>query len=847
MRKFISIMKYTGAILSFTALMMAVPSCQQEELEDPAFSIEGEASSYNVPFDGNTASNATRFTIRSNQNWEIVPVEEYDWVRPFPDRGENDGYFTFLVEENFTASEREAYFKMLVDGVEQPTLFTVTQETRGEYIDLKETSFVVTYESSTLKIAMEANVELELSCISDDSGADGVWLTMAPEAEQIEDTLVLKVAESALPSPRNGVFSVQKKGSPDVAQEITVMQTGTQELYGLPAVWEFYQRQTEPEYVASFEENNKMEVANKEDNGLGYLSYIEGENKPDNDKFTRVIGGGGDPYVTGAWPDDYWLFDVPAVVPANTVFNISFVTRVSATGHKFWMLEYLDGGEWLPAGEVKTTNETGSEIEYTAALPSAENLTVNTNFKVVNPSTSLQVRFRCVANWQASGAGALSAPNGGTSRLTGDDQAVARISVVATGVGDEAEITTPDLEGDFVVLEGSGEAVNFTVNATENWNLSAGENSAWLNFTPENGSAGEDVTVSVSADPNETGATRRAVLTITAGMSAKSITVIQGAAGAVLEPLISIVGGNSVDVFSKASEVSVNVQANVPVSVDEASLPEWIEYKPGVETKSLVEVSTFNFGISDNISKDPRSGQIRFFNEEYNLESVLTVSQSEFTWFEDDFSWMNPYIQYYEEQAGKKLGRSVEDNDPNGNAPNVYTTESLSGMVNKFFELGYVDLNPEPHVLYPQNNYWKFGKTGNNTGIMLPPLDGMDTPSDVILTFNWSCHRRVLNAGKENEKYETDPVNIVVEVVKDVVMGTASEGEPMVTSSTVVYTSEEFVSEQTPYTMEWQSVSIRLDGISKDTRIQIRPSNMSPDSKAVNRWYIDNIKISPAE
>ncbi len=421
------------------------------------------------------------------------------------------------------------------------------------------------------------------------------------------------------------------------------------------------------------------------------------------------------------------------------------------------------------------------------------------------------------------------------------------ISVIPASAAVPATISVSGLESaNLITFEGTPEnSVSFDVTSDMDYTISA--SARWFSIDVTEGFAGETKTVTVTCEPSTLSSLRNGSITIKSGTSTYTINVVQSAAGSDIEPFISVVGGNSIKVTSQGQELSVNVQANVPVSVDEASLPDWIEYKPGVGTRALVEVSTFNFGISDNISKDPRSGQIRFFNEEYNLESVLTVSQSEFTWFEDDFSWMNPYIQYYEEQAGKKLGRSVEDNDPNGNAPNVYTTESLSGMVNKFFELGYVDLNPEPHVLYPQNNYWKFGKTGKNTGIMLPPLDGMDTPSDVILTFNWSCHRRVLNAGKENEKYETDPVNIVVEVVKDVVMGTASEGEPMVTSSTVVYTSEEFVSEQTPYTMEWQSVSIRLDGISKDTRIQIRPSNMSPDSKAVNRWYIDNIKISPAE
>ena len=829
MRKFVSIMKYIGAILSFTALVMTVPSCQQEELVDPTFSIEGETSLYEVAFDGNTASTATRFTIRSNQNWEIVPVEEYDWVRPFPDRGEDDGYFTFLVEENFSASEREAYFKMLVDGVEQPTVFTVKQATRGEYVDLKETSFVVTYQKATLKIAMETNVELELVCKSDDSGADGAWLTIAPEAEQIEDTLVLKVAESELPSPRNGVFSVQKKGDPEVAEEISVMQTGTEELYGLPAVWEFYQRQTDAEYVASFEDNNKMEVANKDEHGLGYLSYIEGEGKTDNGKFTRVIGGGGDPYVTGAWPGDYWLFEVPAVVPANTVFNISFVTRVSATGHKFWILEYLDGNEWLPAGEVKTTNEPGSEIEYTSALPSAENLTVNTNFKVVNPATSLQVRFRCAANWQANGEGALSAPNGGTSRLTGDDQSVAQISVVATGVGDEAEITTPGLEGDFIVLEGSGEPVDFTVNATENWVLAAGDNSDWLDFTPENGNAGEDVTVSVSADPNETGATRRAVLTITAGMSTKSITVIQGAAGAVLEPLISIVGGNSGSVPSKEDKLSIKLQANVDVFVDENSLPEWIEYTPAAKTKAMVDVLTFDFTVSANKSADNRSGDIRFYNEEYNLETVYTVNQSYFAWFEENFEWLDKWSD--EGGSDGPAGRTVEDDNLDASAPQISTPKvdgvsALEALEAKGYQMLRVraEGKKESECIYLQRNYLKFGKTSYQAGIVLPSIDGISAGEALNINFDWCPMRQ--GSGK------LDPVNLIVEV---------TNGDVVQTFEVPTHGWEN------GHRLEWIHASVPLTGatVTKDTRITIKQKEWGVST--ANRWFLDNIKIVSAE
>ena len=835
MRKFLSIIKQVGAILSFTALMMTVPSCQQEELADPMFSIEGEASSYNVPYDGNTASTATRFTIRSNQNWEIVPVEEYDWVRPFPDRGEDDGYFTFLVEENFSASVREAYFKMLVDGVEQPALFTVTQETRGEYVALKETSFVVTYEESTLEIAMETNVELELVCTSDDSGLDGAWLTMAPEAEQIEGTLVLKVAESTLPSPRNGVFLVQKKGDSEVAQEISVMQTGTQELYGLPAVWKFNGRQDEPGYKESFEENNKVEVANKDENGLGYLSYVEGvdSGKPDNGKFNRIIGGTGDPYVEGAWPGDYWLFEVPAVVPANTVFNISFVTRVSGTGHKFWMLEYLDGNEWLPAGEVKTTNEPGSEIEYTTALITNEYITVNTNFKVVNPATSLQVRFRCAANWQSNGEGALSAPNTGTSRISGKDDAIAQISVVATGVGGEAEINTPDLEGDFIVLEGSGDPVSFTVNATENWTLAADENPGWLRFTPDSGNAGEDVTVSVSADPNETGATRRAVLTVTAGMSTKSITVIQGAAGAVLEPLISIVGGNAQLFSAEEKSLHVEVQANVPVSVDEASLPEWIEYNPTVGTKSMVDIKPFDFTVRANETSSSREAEIRFFNEEYNLESVLTVRQEgSYAYtvaFEDDFSWLQKYVNGYNATDPEKGPVS----DPVGNqlssadgSVNIYSTLGESGLLEELRGKGYIDLNPDDKTIYLQECYFKFGAGGKQSGLTLPVISELNGAA--IVEFDWCAHMGA--SGK------VDAVTITVEIDGPGTVETAS-------GNLNAKISDPIVSTQETGRMFWMPASVKISGATSETRITIRPTNINSEPE-YQRWHLDNIKVS---
>lgn len=593
-------------------------ACVQETPADPYFSIEGDHVSYSVNYEAVEKANAKVFTVRSNKPWELVAAQEYDWLKAFPNKGEGDGQFCFIIKANNSTEAREAIFTLMVGGEAQTTVFTVSQGPRGEFVKADKDNFTLGFTETLLKLKVERNVQIELNTISDDSNANGSWITLADEQPEAEDSLYIKVAESTLLPPRSAKVAIRMVGDEKVADTLAIFQAGTQELYGLPAVWRFNGRQAEEPYKTNWEVNNKV----PSDEGLGTFTFVLNEAQADNGKYKRTIGGTGDPYVTGAWPGDYWLYEVPAVIPANTLLSINFMGRVSATGHKYWMMEYLDGEEWKPVGAVMTSEETGETVEYTNAMQNA-NAPVGGSFKVKNAMTSLKIRYRCMANWQSDPAkgGALAARNGGTARMTGDDNAELRIEVLGTNVGDLADVT---MSAKHVALEGAAESEGtFTFTSTEAWVLTTTDN--WYTFSPERGNANEETTVTVKAiDANATGALRKGKLTLNAGMSVIDVEIVQGAAGSILSPFISVEGGNYFDVTPEAGEYTVNIQTNVEFTASTES--EWITIAPAVESKALVELKPLTFSVAASTG-EARTGKIILKNEEEGVECTLYVVQ----------------------------------------------------------------------------------------------------------------------------------------------------------------------------------------------------------------------------
>lgn len=92
-----------------------------------------------------------------------------------------------------------------------------------------------------------------------------------------------------------------------VTQE-SLAEGGPLEGLDAPVKW-FFNGASGTDYTVpkeQFEQNNKLMASS----GVGYISYFhtfnsDGSLHPNS---TRMIGGTGQPYVTGAWKGDYWLF-----------------------------------------------------------------------------------------------------------------------------------------------------------------------------------------------------------------------------------------------------------------------------------------------------------------------------------------------------------------------------------------------------------------------------------------------------------------------------------------------------------------------------------------------------------
>lgn len=162
-------------------------------------------------------------------------------------------------------------------------------------------------------------------------------------------------------------------------------------------------------------------AATKNEGEIKYVYDLTDNNT--NNKFKLDVESG-NPRCTGPWPGDYWDFATNASAKAGETVEISFETRTSGTGHKYWRLEYLDGTEWKVAGTALKTSEPGSEIVYTHTMNAdgKTNVFVDTKVTYENATSMIEFRFVCAANWKANG-GALSARNGGSARLTVTDPA----------------------------------------------------------------------------------------------------------------------------------------------------------------------------------------------------------------------------------------------------------------------------------------------------------------------------------------------------------------------------------------------------------------------------------------
>ncbi|MBQ3873736.1 MAG: BACON domain-containing protein [Bacteroidales bacterium] len=591
-------------------------------------------------------------------------------------------------------------------------------------------------------------------------------------------------------------------------------------------------------------------------NGLGYIEYVpfdlEHTDTPANPKYKLDVSDNS-PRVTGPWPGDYWLFYGNGAIKAGSEVHIAFESRTSATGHKFWILEFLDGSEWRPACETFTTTEPGEEVIYTHAMNADGKTNVQADYvvKYRKNSEHAQFRFRCVANWQASGAGPLKARNGGSARLTVTDTADPTyqpvIEIIKEGNGVERDPVYANIEvsTDLLTFNGTPAAPK-TITVTSDHDFTVSSTADWLSFDVTEGLAGEETAIAVTCAQSELSELRQAVIKIVSEDSEKSINVVQSAAGQMLDPFISVSSGNSMDVPALEGSKVVKIQSNTDFSAE--SLAAWLTLEK-VETKAMVEWTEYEVTYAANEEEAERTGQIRFYNEAQNLEALVTIVQAgkapaplypDGVYFQDDFEWLAPWTG--------SLPDDVTNNSV-GSAGNVFSTsyaDALAELQTRGY--GYIwgwkdqewsDGTPDSsdkQTLYLMKNYLKFGKTDYSSGIILPALSTINGTANVDLTFDWCW----CMTAKKKPDYMTLTVCVsgggTIESTGTEVSAEIESSQPTEGDATV---------------LEWQHASIRIIGATPSTRITIRPTNNDPSvsnkDRRQNRWYLDNIKVAEPE
>lgn len=188
----------------------------------------------------------------------------------------------------------------------------------------------------------------------------------------------------------------------------------------------------------------------------------------------------------------------------------------------------------------------------------------------------------------------------------------------------EPEYANVTVSDEVVTFEGTPTGpASITVNSDKDWTITKGQNSDWFSIDVTQGAAGSDTKVAVTCEPSTISTLRRSTFVIASADTRKTIHVVQSAAGGELDPLISIVGGNSVTVAATASTMSVRIQANVPFSYD--CDVDWIT--PAAQNSSLVTITEGAFTVAANNGTDERTAHIRFYNDKYGLETIYTVKQ----------------------------------------------------------------------------------------------------------------------------------------------------------------------------------------------------------------------------
>ena len=186
------------------------------------------------------------------------------------------------------------------------------------------------------------------------------------------------------------------------------------------------------------------------------------------------------------------------------------------------------------------------------------------------------------------------------------------------------------LSDEIVTFEGTPEGpATITVKSDNPWTITKAYGADWFSIDVLEGNANEDVAVTVNCEQSLSTTLRTGYFTIASADTRKNIYVVQSAAGGELDPLISVVTDKSTAaLLGEGDTFDVTVQSNIDYQLEISD--SWITEAEVPSTRGLVEKSYHSFTLAPNLTGATRSGYVRFYNEDKNVEAYVMLKQDNF-------------------------------------------------------------------------------------------------------------------------------------------------------------------------------------------------------------------------
>lgn len=402
-----------------------------------------------------------------------------------------------------------------------------------------------------------------------------------------------------------------------------------------------------------------------------------------------------------------------------------------------------------------------------------------------------------------------------------------KIQVVQSAAGQELDPFISIKEGNSVEVLGQG--AEFAVTVQANTSFDTKIDADWIQLVPSTTAKVQWTPLKFKAAVNLTGVARTGTVRFVKGDIESVLTVKQDK----FEPSIkvSFPGVNTIAGIGETRKVTI--VANIPFKV---TAPSWVKFPT---TEATAGTYSLDIPFEANAGS-ARSGEVVLSNDEYSYSVKLPVAQAESNVvFFDDFGWLQPVLDYYSAATGKKIGDTI-GKSKDDNAVNIYGKDLKSVAPDALKLAGYEDMNPGLELIYLQDKYLKFSKTGgNNTAIRLPKL-AVTSATDVTMDFDHAA--MVQGSGAVDDS----KVVIVIEGDGEFENGTKC--------------SDILEIDQPKGKYNWSHSTVKIKGVNANTRLVVVMYRvvMAKDESGVYKYtgkynytvggagriFLDNIKIT---